>query len=370
LPSDYTFRQDQAANNIKKLLVQGKTSYCFDLSNATDYFPLEIQEGVLLNIANSKGKICFEYITCFMRLFRAASRCEWYFEDSTICWSRGQPLGLYPSFALFALTHNFILKELSLTFPGEFFVLGDDVVVFGDELAKAYQDLMSEIGVKINRSKSITSNSVAEFAGRVITRSDILCPYKWRQLSLASVRDFLVMWGIEGIPLLPRHIQEWAMLLASLPEPVGLGYNPLGISIEVRVMGLIHLYFDDDLPSLSEDSVSLADVLKAMPEGSKLCYNTDTVLTRPVRLPVRKLLDFLTPEDLRCWLNDLIQNGLCSFDRAQEITSDLGFTFDHEVDPFDTGPEELKRTSRLVEKSKISLIWAQFKLKTDTEFFD
>jgi hypothetical protein len=366
LPTDCTFNQSKASSLLRERLLGGEKAYCFDLSNATDLFPLEIQEEVVMNIA--RGTEAFDYVICFLRLFRAASRCEWYFDKKRIRWTRGQPLGLYPSFAMFALTHNFILKELCEEHGGSFLVLGDDVVIFGDNLAKAYKHLLNDLGVSINLSKSITSDIVAEFAGNIILKSDMLAPYKWRQTSFESMRDFLVMWGIEGIPLLPRYLRDWAMLLASLPEPVGLGYNPLGISLDIRVMGLLHLYEEKDLPALSEDSVSLADVLRAMPGGSKLSYNTESGISRPVRVPIRRLISILSVEDLRATMKYLVDKGDCTRDRAIEITRDMGFIPDSDVLPLDFDFNARDMAEKLVEQQKIAL-WSNI-LSLRLKIFD
>jgi hypothetical protein len=41
---------------------------------------------------------------------------------------------------------------------------GDDLVIAHDELAKSYIDIMTDLGLSINLSKSVVSNEIAEFA--------------------------------------------------------------------------------------------------------------------------------------------------------------------------------------------------------------
>lgn len=341
LPNDCTFDQDKAVNRIKKLFENSynvhtnsrELIYCFDLSNATDLFPLEVQEQVVMNIAIEKGVL--DYLLPFLRLFRACARSEWYFMGETIRWSRGQPLGLYPSFAMFALSHNFILYELQCSLGGDFCVLGDDVYIVGDELANGYKSMMKDLGVGINLSKSIVSPNVAEFAGKVILQSDILVPYKWRQVSMSSVRDFLKMWGMEAIPLLPRHLRDWATLLGGLPEPLGLGFNPDGLPMDLRILGLWSLYLDEEFPALSKETVSLASVLSGLPEGSALRYDTESAITRPVKLPLYELKPYLNENDLRAFLQHLLDQGLVSLDTASSLARKFGYLPDEIELPFD-----------------------------------
>jgi hypothetical protein len=242
---------------------------------------------------------------------------------------------------------------------GDFCVLGDDVYIVGDELANRYKALMKELGVEINMSKSITAPNVAEFAGKVILQSDILVPYKWRQTSLKSVRDFLVMWGMEAIPLLPRHLRDWATLVGSMPEPLGLGYNPDGLPLDLRVLGLWSLYCDTDVPALSMDKVSLADVLKAMPEGSTLRYDTESAISRPVRLPLKDLCHYLTAEDLRAFYQMLIDKGSISRDMAVEDIRGFGYNIEPTPSPFEKDIrdiEAMKASKKLVDISKQNLM--------------
>ena len=137
LPWDCTFDQSKAFPVIQKALRKSHTVHCVDLSSATDYFPLDIQMDVLRAIFGSQ-----ELIDLFSDLSRAVWRTNKPYQP-TVGWKRGQPMGLYPSFASFGLTHGLLLLTLSKGYyHGQFFVVGDDVVILDDKLAKAYQEVL------------------------------------------------------------------------------------------------------------------------------------------------------------------------------------------------------------------------------------
>jgi hypothetical protein len=77
-------------------------------------------------------------------------------------------MGAYSSFAMLALTHHTIVRYAALKAGIHDFrsyaVLGDDIVIANDEVASNYLEVMNDLGVSINLSKSIVSKDIAEFA--------------------------------------------------------------------------------------------------------------------------------------------------------------------------------------------------------------
>jgi hypothetical protein len=71
---------------------------------------------------------------------------------------------------MLALAHHAIIRFSALLCGQSEFenycVLGDDVVIYDDEVAKQYCEVMKSLGVKINISKSLVSKSLIEFAKR------------------------------------------------------------------------------------------------------------------------------------------------------------------------------------------------------------
>jgi hypothetical protein len=77
-------------------------------------------------------------------------------------------MGAYSSFAMLAMTHHTIIRYAALKADIHDFrsyaVLGDDVVIANDDVASYYLEIMNDLGVSINLSKSIISTDIAEFA--------------------------------------------------------------------------------------------------------------------------------------------------------------------------------------------------------------
>jgi hypothetical protein len=229
LPWDCTFDQSKAFPLIAERLSRGDVVHSIDLSGATDYFPLELQEHLLRKI----------FPHDIVDMFSEISQGSWEMPGlGQISWKRGQPLGLYPSFGSFALTHGCLLLGLKNSdhFDQSFFVLGDDVVILDDELAHSYHTLMGELECPISESKTISSNKLAEFGGKIITSSDVIPQYKWRAVSDNSFIDICRNLGRQSMKLLrtrQRHVIEH---IAPLPECLGgFGWNPEGIGLDIRI---------------------------------------------------------------------------------------------------------------------------------------
>jgi len=100
---DCTFDQSKAIPWIQRSLSVGKTVHSIDLTGATDYFPLGIQLETLIGIFGDLLDI---------KLLQSIAQLRWKSEMGDIQWKRGQPLGLYPSFGMFTLTHGLLLSFL------------------------------------------------------------------------------------------------------------------------------------------------------------------------------------------------------------------------------------------------------------------
>ena len=161
------FDQNEGGYFMKYHLGEGHKLHCFDLSSATDRFPLGVQRDVLKGlgledigdaikeIANAPWKVDVE-------LNGVTIQEEW-------SYNVGQPMGMYTSFILFHITHlmilEFINSNLASGEKGEYRVLGDDVIIYGDKLARQYSILMRRFGVEISEAKSVSSDRLSEFAG-------------------------------------------------------------------------------------------------------------------------------------------------------------------------------------------------------------
>jgi hypothetical protein len=79
-------------------------------------------------------------------------------------------MGTYSSWAAFTLAHHFIVYYAARingfsTFT-QYIILGDDIVIKNDNIAKTYRDIMESLGVEISVQKTHVSKDTYEFAKR------------------------------------------------------------------------------------------------------------------------------------------------------------------------------------------------------------
>jgi hypothetical protein len=244
LPWDCTHDQYRPFTIIQKALSNLSTVHAIDLSNATDRFPLSLQMVVLDTLFHRKDAI---------NLFADLSRAKWLcpLTEKTISWSVGQPLGLYPSFAAFSLTHGMMLYALNdMKHNDDFFVLGDDVVILDDDLAARYKRFLVDMEVPYSPSKTLSSNVITEFAGKLITKDEVIPQLKWRHVSDDSFIDLAKHFGEPFRKLLRRRQRRIFDIVKSIPDFLGgCGFNPAGVPLKERVRMYLELESPDNRQS-------------------------------------------------------------------------------------------------------------------------
>jgi len=237
LPEDCCYHQETGVYDTQGWLAQGRKVYSFDLSNASDVIPLSQLIGILRAVKVPDAHWMLLYLAATGTwLIPLSSSVR---EASQLRWRRGTPLGLFPCFALFSLWHHCLVRGICvsrgrLDFP--YRILGDDIVIASPEVAEEYQRVLGVLGITISMDKSIESDRVAEFAGRVITRGAILHGLKYGDET--SDNSFLEQVKNCGPRvsryLLPkqRHVATW---LSHAAPPVGFGFNPEGKSYGERL---------------------------------------------------------------------------------------------------------------------------------------
>lgn len=229
LPWDCTHDQSKPFQTIQGHLLKGAQAHCIDLSGATDYFPLELQLDVLRECVSSTHD--------YVGLFSTLSRGKWRMHDMKVSWKKGQPLGLYPSFASFALTHGLLLFYLNgYRHDNAFFVLGDDVIILDDTLNLAYRSCLDELGCPVSEAKTISSNIMGEFAGKLIFQDDVIPQLKWRSVSDDNFMDVVRLLGKRGLHILRPRQRSVVQKIMDIPEFLGgLGFNPKGLPLTERI---------------------------------------------------------------------------------------------------------------------------------------
>jgi hypothetical protein len=157
LPQDRTFTQDP---HITK--TEGSKFHSLDLSNATDRFPLTVQQQLLAEMLG--GAYAHAWGSLLTRKGFVTP------DGRTIHYRVGQPMGARSSWAMFTLSHHMLVQYAAYLegfYPfKDYILLGDDIVITNDKVAERYVVLMTELGVGISPMKSHTSETTYEFAKR------------------------------------------------------------------------------------------------------------------------------------------------------------------------------------------------------------
>jgi hypothetical protein len=219
IPWDYTHAQEKAKPLLQKLLAEGKTLHSVDLSSATDQFPLSWQLKVLEQLCpGDRGW------NLMISLFETLSRSSWSYDGNEYQWQKGQPMGLRPSFPAFGLSHGVLIHQLS---GGKdcFAVLGDDVVIWDDEVHLAYRNLMDRWSVPISESKTISSDKVCEFAGTAIYADATFHCFKWKNFDDNNFLKLMENFGKKYFSRLSPRQKRVYQFVHWLQPPLGLGHG-------------------------------------------------------------------------------------------------------------------------------------------------
>lgn len=242
LPTQGVFSHEDARKLVQDILTNRFETgtdgmiHSFDQSAFTDRFSYdEIQRPVLVKL-RQLGVILDYDLACCDATCRGVYESNILKKNSTVSFNgSGTPMGTPPSFMLASLSNDLLAAFSFYRAYGDlpnpycpdpkqakWLVVGDDIIIFDDKVAEEYRRLCSQIGLKINESKSISSDYLAEFCGKYITRHGIVPKLK---LSPISGHDALK----ELMDYYPRDaiIAGWpeyepdTELMAYLPEPFG-----------------------------------------------------------------------------------------------------------------------------------------------------
>lgn len=183
LPTDCIFDQEAGMQWVQAQLKSGVELAGSDLTSASDLLDLELCLDLVNNVFG------FNQITGYsdyQDYFLAVSRSDWYMPaiGKTVRWEQGDPLGTGPSIGLLSLSNSCAAyvamhharrdgKLSGSITPNECFrVLGDDIIM-RSEIEPYYKKVIELLGGEINHSKTLKSDKVAEFAGRVITPESV-----------------------------------------------------------------------------------------------------------------------------------------------------------------------------------------------------
>jgi len=202
LPCDRTFSQNPYHNWDDNY----NSYHSLDLSSATDRFPIKLQEK-LLSYVYKDGK----FARAWSELLTSRA---YHSKVGPLHYKVGQPMGAYSSWAAFTLTHHLVVAWaawLSNSYNfNQYIILGDDIVIKDDTVAKNYIKVMTRLGVEISPHKTHVSKITYEFAKRWISDG--------RELSGVPLKGILAQWNNIGITY--QTLSSWCQRTLVQPMPI------------------------------------------------------------------------------------------------------------------------------------------------------
>jgi len=208
IPQDGTFDQ---LLPVKRLLSKVKDStviYSYDLSAATDRLSIKAQMLLLVGVFGPKFSVAWKRLLV-NRVYHVWDKTQsGKLGYVPLRYAQGQPMGAYSSWAMLALTHH-AMVQFSAYKAGKagwfdrYAVLGDDIVIADDAVAKQYVQLCTHLGVSIGLAKSLVSKGkTLEFAKKFFRNGEDLSglPIKYWAAARCSmgVAASLAVWYPSG----------------------------------------------------------------------------------------------------------------------------------------------------------------------------
>jgi hypothetical protein len=172
LRCDLTFNQD----GFKTVLPKTGPYFSFDLSAATDRFPMVYQEFVMkLLIGEKRSRAWASLLT--LNEYTA----DW--DRQKYTYKAGQPMGAYSSWSVFTLCHHLVVRFSAFKAGfdpvkfSDYVILGDDIVIANSLAAEQYEKIIRSLGVGISREKSLVSIDSFEIAKRYYNEGKELTPF-------------------------------------------------------------------------------------------------------------------------------------------------------------------------------------------------
>jgi hypothetical protein len=230
LKTDGTFNQIRPAQRLIDLGF--REFYSYDLSSATDRFPLALQQVMLSAIIGPKLAYLWASILVLRYYLtpKSPKGVEGPGADTPLVYGAGQPMGALTSWAAFSLCHHCLVQYSayralgSIGFFDAYALLGDDIVIANYKVAQEYLVLLREIGVEYGLAKSLISSTGGfEFAKRTFSKGKDVSGISLLAVGVAKadhavLEQILSRFGVSGT--LMETLRKAAKLL-------GYGYRTL-----------------------------------------------------------------------------------------------------------------------------------------------
>lgn len=181
IPHDETF--EQGNETCRSFKFDGQTRYfCYDLKSFTDRFPIRLIRILLTYLIGPiKAEAWYNIMVGYPFTYKDPNG-----SSREISYSVGNPMGFYTSWGTTTLCHHMIFyiacQNIGIKWysTAKYIILGDDVVIWDQNLALEYSRLISSIGVQISIPKTVVSFTYAEFAKRVYTLFGEISPLSFK----------------------------------------------------------------------------------------------------------------------------------------------------------------------------------------------
>jgi len=262
IPNDGTSNQEASFQRVLDKSMESGSAWSVDLSSATDRLPISIQCNIVSTFTGISGLgeawrallVDRDYL-----ISGSPEKLESYgLKPQRIRYAVGQPMGALSSFAMLGLTHHLIVQFAVHLVRGaqakwytKYEIVGDDIVLFENDIYLKYIELLAKLGVPANPSKSIPSPTVpsAEFLKRTALGGKDVSPISWKELlqghNLPSKVNFLLR--MLNRSLIHNTLQIKAVLCrygteVTQPLKVGATHSLVSVisSIFSRKFGTLH----------------------------------------------------------------------------------------------------------------------------------
>lgn len=168
--NDCTFYQGK----ISSLMVTFKVFMCYDLTAATDRFPVQLQTAILAELFGSAFASAWKTILVEYSFHMKGK--------GDVLYGAGQPIGAYSSWTVFALCHHIVVQYAAslagyTSWYSNYALLGDDLVIGDKDVGHHYKIVMLSLGVIISSNKTHEGNLLCEFAKRFWLKGVEITPF-------------------------------------------------------------------------------------------------------------------------------------------------------------------------------------------------
>jgi len=340
LPNDGTFDQYASVKRCMLKVKISQRSFGYDLSAATDRLPIALQISILTSFFG--GEFAGHWSKLLVGREYILNNKE--FGTHSVKYSVGQPMGALSSWAMLAVTHHLIVqycaKSTGRSRPGVWYdnyeILGDDIILFDEVVARSYLAVMAGLGVGITLSKSVVSlNETIEFAKVTGYNGQNVSAISWKMFM--SQRSLMgranIVYSLLNKDIAPSNMIGWFTNITKVSKAKSMGYS-------YSLLAVLSMYMNSMKLPISTLSKALTDVLNPRRQayknslmGAPLRRLEDLLVRLGRRLP---LPDFSKGD--RFWYRDemsmkgdihsRIENFRIKFDLYKVVTQTAKEAFD------------------------------------------